>query len=119
MNGVRFLLDTNIAIGLLSRYEAVNTLLATRQVTIAQCAFSAVTRMELLSYHGLKASDKETIEQLLYRMRYLPITSAIEDATIAFRQKNKGKLPDAIIAATALYHQLELLTLDAALANKQ
>ena len=118
MNGIKFLLDTNIVIGLLSRNEAVNQLLTARQVSIAQCAFSAVTRMELLSYHGLKESDKETIAQLLNRMHYLPITSAIEDATIAFRQKNKGKLPDAIIAATAAHHQLELLTLDTALANK-
>jgi predicted nucleic acid-binding protein len=118
MNGVKFLLDTNILIGLLSRSEAVMTLLNTKQVSIIQCAFSAVTRMELLSYHGLQASDKETITQLLNRMRYLPITSAIEDVTIEFRQKNKGKLPDAIIAATAAYHQLELLTLDTALINK-
>ncbi len=51
-------------------------------------------------------------------MHYLPITSAIEDATIAFRQKNKGKLPDAIIAASAVYHEQELLILDAALAKQ-
>ena len=118
MNGVKFLLDTNIAIGLLSHNETVIELLTRKQVSIMQCAFSAVTRMELLSYHGLKESDKESIEQLLDLMQYLPITSAIEDATIAFRQKNKGKLPDAIIAATASCHHLELLTLDAALANK-
>ncbi len=118
MNGVKFLLDTNIVIGLLSRNEAVNTLLTTRQVNITQCAFSAVTRMELLSYHALKEADKETINFILGRMKYLPITLAIEDAAIAFRQKNKGKLPDAIIAATAAHHQLELLTLDVALANK-
>ncbi len=118
MNGARFLLDTNIVIGLLSRSEPVISLLTQRQVAIMQCAFSAITRMELLSYHCLKPADRQTIEQLLSRMKYLPITSAIEDATIAFRQKHKGKLPDAIIAATADHHQLELLTLDVSLANK-
>ena len=118
MSGLKFLLDTNIVIGVLSRNEAVNSLLMIKQVSIMQCAFSAITRMELLSYHGLKEADKETIALLLNRMVYLPITSAIEDATIVFRQKHKGKLPDAIIAATAAHHQLELLTLDAALAHK-
>jgi predicted nucleic acid-binding protein len=37
---------------------------------------------------------------------------------IAFRQKYRTKLPDAIIAATAECHQLELLTLDATLAKR-
>nr|VFJ71709.1 MAG: hypothetical protein BECKFW1821C_GA0114237_102826 [Candidatus Kentron sp. FW] len=34
MNGLKFLLDTNILIGLLSRNEAVTNLLTTRQVNI-------------------------------------------------------------------------------------
>ncbi len=118
MSGVKFLLDTNIVIGLLNRSETVISLLTLKQVAIMQCAFSAITRMELLSYHGLKPADRQTIERLLSRMSYLPITSAIEDATIAFRQTNKGKLPDAIIAATADHHQLELLTLDSSLAKQ-
>lgn len=119
MNGIKFLLDTNIVIGLLNRNEAVIHLLTIKQVAITQCAFSAVTRMELLSYHGLSDDDKQTIGKLLHRMHYLPITSAIEDKTITFRYENKGKLPDAIIAATALHHQLELLTLDVNLASKR
>jgi predicted nucleic acid-binding protein len=115
MNGIKFLLDTNILIGLLSRNAAVNALLVGKQVNISQCAYSAVTRMELLSYHELKEFDKATIERLLSRMRHLPITLDVEDATIAFKRKHKGKLPDAIIAATAIHYELELLTLDAAL----
>ena len=119
MNGIKFLLDTNIIIGLLNHNEAVGQLLTAKQVTIKQCAFSAITRMELLSYQGLNEDDKKTIHQLLDSMHYIPITSFIEDATIYFRQKNKGKLPDAIIGATALYYQLELLTLDVNLASKK
>lgn len=115
MSGIKFLLDTNILIGLLNRTEAVLSLLTLKKVAITQCAFSAVTRMELLSYQGLKPEDRQTIEQILVRMNYLPITSDIEDATIYFRQKNKSKLPDAIIAATAQHHQLHLLTLDSGL----
>lgn len=119
MNGVKFLLDTNIMIGLLNRNESVTSLLASKQVAITQCAFSSITRMELLSYHALTPADRQAIDQLLGRMSHLPISLAIEDATIAFRQKHRSKLPDAIIAATAKHYQLELLTLDTALANKQ
>jgi len=47
MNGLEFLLDTNILIGLLSRNEAVASLLTAREINITECAFSAITRMEL------------------------------------------------------------------------
>jgi len=85
MNGVKFLLDTNIMIGVLNRSAPVMSLLTQKQVAIEQCAFSAITRMELLSYHSLKTEDRQTIEYLLQRMNYLPITQFIEDTTIAFR----------------------------------
>jgi predicted nucleic acid-binding protein len=37
---------------------------------------------------------------------------------INFRYTHKTKLPDSIIAATAKYHQIELVTLDKKLASK-
>ncbi len=118
MSGLKFLLDTNIVIGLLSRSAPVTALLTQKQVVVTECAFSAITRMELLSFHGLNGTDRQTIEALLKRMRYLPITAEIEDLTIAHRQQHRGKLPDAIIAATAVHHQLTLLTLDESLGAK-
>lgn len=36
----------------------------------------------------------------------------IEASVIEFRKSQGGKLPDAMIAATALYYQLRLLTQD-------
>jgi len=51
-------------------------------------------------------------------MTYLAITSPIENKAIEIRRNQQLKLPDAIIAATAQHHQLELLTLDKQLAGK-
>jgi predicted nucleic acid-binding protein len=118
MSGVKFLLDTNILIGLLSHHAQTLSLLTDKKVTISQCAYSAITRMELLSYPKITESEQAAIMLLLNRMEYLPITAAIEEQAISYRRQKKGKLPDAIIAATALQHQLELLTLDANLVNK-
>jgi len=118
MNGVKFLLDTNIIIGLYERHPDTLALLKVKQVTIKECAYSAITRIELLSYPALTAVDKQAIESLLNCMTYLAITSAIENETIAFRILHKTKLPDSIITATAKYHELELLTLDKKLAEK-
>ena len=42
----------------------------------------------------------------------LALDRQIEDSAIALRRQRRIKLPDAVIAATALTHGLELLTLD-------
>jgi predicted nucleic acid-binding protein len=118
MNGVNYLLDTNIIIGLYEHTPSILALLQTKQIKANECAYSAITRIELLSYPALTPLDKQAIEALLKRMNYLAITSAIEDETIEFRRIQKTKLPDSIIAATAKHYQLELLTLDKQLASK-
>jgi predicted nucleic acid-binding protein len=74
--------------------------------------------MELLSYSAITPNEIQTIGSFLNRMTYLAITPDIENETIEFRRTHKTKLPDAIIAATALHHQLELLTMDKQLVNK-
>jgi predicted nucleic acid-binding protein len=118
MSGVKCLLDTNIIIGLLQRDVVVLDILRDKQVQISECAYSAITRMELLSFPAISVTEKDAIESLLNRMTYLMISSAIEDETISFRGTHKTKLPDSIIAATAKCHQLELVTLDQKLASK-
>ncbi len=66
--------------------------------------------MELLSFPALTAEEEATIHTLLARMVYLSVTLEIEDVAIAIRRQHRIKLPDAIIAATAKVHRLELLT---------
>lgn len=46
------------------------------------------------------------------RPKYLSVTRAVEDIAIDLRQARKVKLPDAVIAATAICAGLSLLTLD-------
>jgi predicted nucleic acid-binding protein len=118
MIGIKYLLDTNIIIGLCEHRTSVLDILSDKSVSVSACAYSAITRMELLSFSRLTREEQKTIEILLSRMHYLAVTRAIEDETIAFRRAYQGKLPDAIIASTAVYHKLELLTLDVALAKK-
>lgn len=68
--------------------------------------------MELLGFHGIKPEEEALIRQKLEHLTYLPLTRDIEDRVIGLRQSRKIKLPDAIIAATALCSGTELLTLD-------
>jgi predicted nucleic acid-binding protein len=118
MNGIKYLLDTNVIIGLYQHNAAILGLLQSKQVKINECAYSSITRMELLSYPAITQAEVKVIESFLVLMTYLAITPDIENETIKFRLTNRIKLPDAILAATANHHQLVILTMDKQLANK-
>jgi predicted nucleic acid-binding protein len=112
MSGIKYLLDTNFVLGLLKATPEVVDLVTTRDLMASSCAYSAVTRMELLGYSGITDDEEKLISARLANFTYLPITAEVEDVAITLRRSRKVKLPDAIIAATALQHNLELLTLD-------
>ncbi len=117
MSGKAYLLDTNIIIGLLKQhaptldlldtYSSVDDLLDTRD-----CAFSVITRMELLGYPSIDEHESATIERLLAGMQAIPLLTSIEDEAISIRKKSHLKLPDAIIAASARISNRELISLD-------
>lgn len=87
MSGTKVLLDTNFILGMLKSTPEVLAVIASRDLLADE----------------------------LSRFAYLSITPAIEDAAIDIRRKRRVKLPDALIAATALVHGLNLLTLDTGL----
>ena len=115
MNGVEYLLDTNFILGMLKSTPVVLEQLAVQHLVASQCAYSAVTRMELLGFPGITLEEDELIRYRLAQFKYLPIDSAVEDQAIQLRRSRRVKLPDALIAATALCHGLQLLTLDSGL----
>ena len=117
MSGIKYLLDTNFIIGILKSNPVVLADMSARQVLVGECAYSAITRMELLGFPGITREEELLIRQKLAKITYLPLTSATEDLAISLRQTRTVKLPDAIIAATALCFGLELLTLDKRLAT--
>lgn len=112
MNGIKFLLDTNFILGLLKSQPEVLAEVAERKLSISECGYSAITRMELLGFPGISREEESLIRQKLERLSYLPLTRAVEDVVISLRQTRKIKLPDAVIAGTALCAGIELLTLD-------
>ena len=118
MSGINFLLDTNFVIGLLKGNETVREVFQRHSIVLNQCAFSFVSRIELLGFSGIKLSEESAIKALLNGMQYEGMTSEIEEATIAIRRQYKLKTPDAIIAATVKVRNFDLLTLDQQLNNR-
>jgi hypothetical protein len=115
-SGNRYLLDTNYILGLLKSSPRVQEDAVSRGLLIEQCAYSVITRIELLGFPGISEGESRLINQKLQQLTFLPLAEFVEKRTIRLRQTRRIKLPDAIIAATALEHGLELLTFDQKLA---
>lgn len=103
----RYLLDTNIVIYL------VNGILAT-ELPEGQYCISIISEIELLSFSGLSVAEEQKIRALLGIVESVQVTNLVRDETIKIRRNSKLKLPDAIIAASALSENAILLTNDQA-----
>lgn len=106
----RYLLDTNAIIYLISGRLAL-------PLPEGQYSVSIITEIELLSFSGLSAEEEQKIRELLFLLDRVQLTEAVRDETIKLRRKNRLKLPDAIIAASAMIHDAVLLTNDHAFSS--
>jgi predicted nucleic acid-binding protein len=107
--GLRYLYDTNIFIyyfsGTLKENYFSVEFIEGNQITI-----STIVRMEVLSHPNIKEHEEAYYKEFLNQFKILPIDSAVEDQAINIRRKYKVKLPDAIIAATAMVSDSILVT---------
>lgn len=108
MNGK--LVDTNILIYLSKRKLEFGKIASPDD----KLSISVITYMEVLGYRFENDSEKHTIEQLCKYFPVIDLNPEIVEKVISIRQKHKIKLPDAIILATALVGELELITANVA-----
>jgi len=108
MNGK--LVDTNILIYLSKRKLEFGKIASPDD----KLSISVITYMEVLGYRFENDSEKQTIEQLCKYFPVIDLNPEIVEKVISIRQKHKIKLPDAIILATALVGELELITANVA-----
>jgi predicted nucleic acid-binding protein len=106
VNGNRFLLDTNILLYITGKRIDITALPEGAYFT------SFITEFEILSYPSLTSQEEKNLKRLLHEIPIVDITSEIKEQTISFRKKYRLKLPDAIIAATALFLRATLVTND-------
>jgi len=106
----RYLLDTNAIIYLVSGRLVF-------PLPDGQYSVSIITEIELLSFSGISAEEEQKIRDLLLLLDRVHLTDAVRDETIRLRRKNRLKLPDAIIAASALIQGAVLLTNDQAFSS--
>lgn len=73
-------------------------------------AVSVATIIEVLGFHRLTQEDKTYFESCIALSQIFEVTQPIAEKAVELRQKQKLSLGDAIIAATALVHDYELVT---------
>jgi len=114
MNG-KYLFDTNaIVYYLQGRPEWVDFI---DNADMTERTASVITRLELLSYPGISTDEEERIHRFLSDLIVISLSESIESTAIAIRRTARLKLPDAIIAATALRLNATLITGDQHLKN--
>ena len=107
MNGRSFLVDTNIALYLLCGDVTIANILDSSTIYL-----SFITQLELLGYSGISSSEHKKVKSFINDCVVVDITEDIKIKTITIRQNYKLKLPDCIIAATAQFLDIPLLTAD-------
>jgi predicted nucleic acid-binding protein len=106
---MRNLIDTNVWIDALSgKLSAAAFLKITVQASWA--GYSAITRLELFGLPSLKDEEEKKISELLKPFAEIAVDSKIIDRAIQVRKTKRIKVPDAIIAATALEKGCSLIT---------
>ncbi|OIR14290.1 tRNA(fMet)-specific endonuclease VapC [mine drainage metagenome] len=105
--GKKFLIDTNAVLYILNGDEILAELLNGEKLYI-----SIISEMELLSYKNITAKEMQQIKSFLSAFVIVNIDDAIRDQTIETKKNSFLKLPDSIIAATAIVLDLPLITSD-------
>lgn len=105
--GKEYLIDTNAVIDYLNNKlpDPASELLDSIVAKI-----SVITRMELLSWPGANKKQTAVLNDFIEASEVFSLEEPIILKAIEIRKETKTKLPDAIIAATAMVHQLTLIT---------
>ncbi len=114
MNG-KFLLDTNIILGFLKGSPSIVAWVNSLEPESLYA--SVITRMELLSFHGITPGEEGLIRDFLGLVSVVPLNTDVESIAIALRLESRRKMPDAIVAASAIFLQAVLVTCDRELTN--
>lgn len=80
---------------------------------------SIITKIEVLSKPLLTAEDERFLLKFLTECKTINLSRSIVSETIRFRQTNRRKLPDSIIAATAVTLGAALISNDSHLLQVQ
>ena len=104
--GTRYLLDTNVVLDFMGNKLPAKSQFFLSEIIDNEINISAINKIELLGFSFVE----QTIIDFVSFAEVYPIDDETIDKTIDLRKKYKIKLPDAIIAATAILNDFTVIT---------
>jgi len=108
--GKRYLLDSNTVIDYIGGLYSDKTKQWINQIIDDEINVSVITKIEVLSFDPDKDDNYPILIEFFEASKIFDLTNEIVNKTILIRQKQKIKVPDAVIASTALVNGLILVS---------
>ena len=109
--GLKYIWDTNTVIYYLQQqFPSSSELLMDKFANEAQPVISAITEIELLCWKTSNDKDLDILQNFISDSIVIELEQPIKFKTADIRKTYRIKLPDAIIAATAIVYNLTLIT---------
>lgn len=107
MNGDSIFVDTNVLLNLAEHKNLVEPYLVGKEIYI-----SIITEIEILGYNKIQNYEIDFYTTLFEEFHLIDILPQIKNIAISLKQKYKLKLPDAVIAASAIFLGHTLISFD-------
>lgn len=105
----RYLIDTSVVIKYLNGSFSVNSLNRLDGIIDQESRISFITEIELQVWNPTDPDDISVYQEFVTSSQIIGIDSNVIRETINIRKQYRIKLPDALIAATALVNDLVLV----------
>lgn len=108
--GTRYLLDSNTVIDYIGYLHPEKSRQWLNQIIDEDINTSVITKIEVLSFDPDKDDNYPVLIDFFETASIIDLSPDIVSKTIQIRQKQKIKLPDAVIAATAFCNGFTLVS---------
>ena len=107
--GQKYLLDSNAIIGYLAGKIPPSGMEAVSEIVAKRPNISVISQIEILRFNDTPENEA-VLEEFINMSKIHPLSNSIVEHTIKICKQIKIKLPDAIIAATAIIGNYTLVT---------
>lgn len=107
---LNYLVDTNVIIDFFKGNLPESSQLVLANLINNKIKISVISKIELLGFPNASKKEIALLYEFCDEAKIYQLDDAVISATIQLRQKHKIRLPDSIIAATALTNNLKLIT---------
>ena len=109
MGKTRYLIDSNAIIDYLAYKIPPKGMQFMNNVLINAPRISIISKIEILSFNTSPHYYK-ILTNFVEELTIIHLSDEVVDKCIELRKNHKTKLPDAIIAATSIVHNLDIIT---------